>query len=59
MNCICCNTPLTNDLDTFGKVGLEMCWECWSSLEFDVWTFEATMQKWEREQAEALESEAT
>jgi hypothetical protein len=32
MNCICCETLLTNNLDTFGDVGQEMCWECWSGL---------------------------
>lgn len=29
MNCICCNQPLTGNLDTFGYVGEEMCQACW------------------------------
>jgi len=34
MECWLCKKPLDNGLDTFGDTGKEMCWECWSTLEF-------------------------
>ncbi len=35
MNCTCCQQPLTGGLDTYGDVGQEMCWDCWSELVFE------------------------
>lgn len=35
LHCTCCHTPLTGGLDTYGDVGEEMCWECWSSFMDD------------------------
>lgn len=32
MNCSLCNKPLSGGMDTFGEVGQEMCWDCYSSL---------------------------
>lgn len=30
MNCIKCDHELTNGVDTYGDIGAEMCWDCWS-----------------------------
>jgi len=32
IKCVCCKKTLNNDLDTFGYVGQEMCWDCYSGL---------------------------
>jgi hypothetical protein len=32
MECTICGKHLDNGLDTFGEIGLEMCWPCWSEL---------------------------
>lgn len=32
MQCVVCKTALNNGIDTFGDVGLEMCWGCYSGL---------------------------
>lgn len=32
LKCTCCSEPLSGGLDTFGDVGREMCWTCWSSF---------------------------
>lgn len=43
MTCQCCGTPLTNSVDTFGDVGQEMCWQCWSGLWGDrIWKWPLT-----------------
>lgn len=30
LNCVSCGCTLYNDVNTFGEVGQEMCWTCWS-----------------------------
>lgn len=30
MNCISCGKQLSNGLDTYGAVGQELCWRCYS-----------------------------
>lgn len=31
LNCVLCGIELTGEIDTFGLIGQEMCWDCWSS----------------------------
>lgn len=35
-SCVVCGKELTNGSDTYGDIGLEMCWECYSSLFEDM-----------------------
>jgi hypothetical protein len=35
VKCTICGEPLNNDIDTFGDVGQEMCWACWSDIEYE------------------------
>lgn len=32
LKCTCCEAPLSGGLDTFGDVGCDMCWTCYSAL---------------------------
>ena len=32
MLCVICAKKLKNGIDTYGEVGEEMCWTCWSGL---------------------------
>lgn len=43
MNCIHCGIELNNTTDTFGDVGQEMCWQCWSEMwEDSIWKWPLT-----------------
>ena len=30
LKCTCCEKPLSGGIDTFGDIGQEMCWTCYS-----------------------------
>ncbi len=42
MNCTLCNVPLSGRLDTYGPVGDELCWACYS--EHILGEYEAQME---------------
>ena len=33
IRCAICGKALSGELDTYGEVGLPMCWDCWSLIE--------------------------
>jgi len=33
--CECCQKTLTGGLDTFGETHHPLCWDCWSTLEWE------------------------